>query len=173
MSSIAMLGAGAIESLLAGGGHGRVQKFKQDFQQLGQDLQSGNIAGAQSDLAGLQPANAPGTLAPNTVSQGLQRLTTDLQSGNVSAAEADYVSLQQVLEPGGAGAAHGQGHGSALQSVRQEISVLGQALQSGNLSAAQAAYASLQAETGFASSSAGSGLNAATFSTGTRLNVAA
>ena len=38
MSSIAMLGANALESMLSNSTQSRFQKYKQEFQQLGQDL---------------------------------------------------------------------------------------------------------------------------------------
>ena len=39
MSSIGMMGANMLQSLLAHTTQSKSQKFKQDFQQLGQDLQ--------------------------------------------------------------------------------------------------------------------------------------
>jgi hypothetical protein len=175
MSSIAMLGAGALESLLSPGSHSRVQKFKQEFQQLGQDLQSGDVSQAKSDLASLQPGNAPATLSPATVSQGFQQLTQDLQAGNLTAAQADYAGLEQELQPSAARSPHNHhAQGANLPSTQQELSRLGQALQSGNLSAAQAAYARLQADTaGFVPFGGGTSAASTTLSTGASLNVAA
>lgn len=175
MSSIAMLGAGALESLASHSAQNRVQKFNQQFQQLGQDLQTGNLLQAKNDLTRLQPANAPATLSPQTVSQGFQQLTQDLQSGNLSAAQADYANLQQDMKPGGAAHLlhHRYGQATGSPSAQQELAQLGQALQSGNLSAAQAAYASLQAETTGFGSSGGAGAASTALSTGAALNVAA
>ena len=55
MSSIGMLGTAALESLFSRSTQSSADKFKQAFQQLGQDLQSGNIQQAEGDLATLQP----------------------------------------------------------------------------------------------------------------------
>ncbi len=75
-----------------------------EFQQLGQDLASGNLSSAQSDFATLQQAlGATGSTAASTTSatstsnpltQTLQQLSSDLQSGNLSAAQKDYSALQ-------------------------------------------------------------------------------
>ena len=54
MSAIGMLGASIMESIMSKNNQGGSQNFMREFQQLGRDLQSGNISQAQSDLAGLQ-----------------------------------------------------------------------------------------------------------------------
>ncbi len=108
MSSIAMLGASALESMVSNSSQTRFQKFKQEFQQLGQDLQSGNVSKAQSDLALLDPSAASGSsssVRPGLVSQGFSQLAQDLQSGNLTAAQSDYATLQQDLQQR-AGLAH-------------------------------------------------------------------
>jgi len=35
----------------------RMQQFRKDFQQLGQDLRTGNLSGAQADFAGCRTLN--------------------------------------------------------------------------------------------------------------------
>ena len=81
--------------------------YKQDMQQLGQDLQSGNLLAAQSDFAALQAAfsqSATTTASSSTAStsnpitQAMNQLATDLQSGNLSAAQQSYATLQQQLQ---------------------------------------------------------------------------
>ena len=129
----------------------QMQLFRQEFQQLGQDLQSSNLSAAQSDFATLEK-NAPqgsSASAPSSgaIFQGFQQLSTDLQSGNVSAAQQDYSNIQKDFQNIAAQHHHhhhvgGGGGGSAAQSMDQ----LGQALQAGNLSAAQQAYSSLMQE---------------------------
>ena len=45
----------------------RMQQFRQEFQQLGQDLQSGNLSAAQSDFATLtqsSPASSASSSSP-------------------------------------------------------------------------------------------------------------
>lgn len=92
------------------------QLFQQEFQQLGQDLQSGNLSAAQQDFAKLQqdsptavkslihhrhPHRMSGANGSNSdaneVSQLFSQLGQDLQSGNVSAAQQAYSSLLQDL----------------------------------------------------------------------------
>jgi hypothetical protein len=70
----------------------KLQQFQQEFQQLGEDLQSGNLSAAQSDFATLQqmaPQSASSTsvTSGNPLTQAFQQLGQDLQSGNISAAQ--------------------------------------------------------------------------------------
>src|SRR5271169_3216037 len=82
----------------------RKQQFQQEFQQLGQDLQSGNLSAAQSDFASLQQLGAqanstsPSQSPTPTVAQAFQQLSQDLQSGNLSAAQHDFANLQQDFQ---------------------------------------------------------------------------
>jgi hypothetical protein len=81
--------------------HDRRQQFRQDFQKLGQDLQSGNLTGAQADFAALQKdglQSSSSTQNSNPIAQELQQLSTDLQSGNLTAAQQDYSNLQQDFQ---------------------------------------------------------------------------
>ena len=142
--------------------------YQQDMQKLSQDLQSGNLANAQSDFATLQaafaqPATSTGaastasTSAASTsspVAQAFNQLGTDLQSGNLSAAQKDFSTVQQDLQnnlstshfhhhhhsSGGSGS----GNSSSQNSLLQDLNQLGQSLTSSNLSSAQQAYSTLQ-----------------------------
>ncbi len=138
------------------------QNFKQEFQQLGQDLQSGNLAQAQSDFAALQPSSGQSTATSNPqtnaspIATAFQQLSQDLQSGNLTAAQQDYSTIQQDFQQQSASGASGHAHhhhhhsggsqdsSSTQNTLSQLFSQLGQALQGGNLSSAQSAYASLQ-----------------------------
>jgi len=138
----------------------RMQQFKSDFQQLGQDLQSGNLTAAQSDFAKLQQDGPSGsssaTQSSSPVQQAITQLSSDLQAGNVTAAQQDLTTLQQDLQNQGSQGVQGYHHhhhhhhsdagGSGSSSISQLMSQLGQALQAGNLSSAQQAYGSLQAD---------------------------
>lgn len=170
MASIGMLGTAALESLFSRSTQSSTDKFKQAFQQLGQDLQSGNLQQAESDLATLQPNFNPNqptstssssttstsnsTLPTGTVSQAFNQLAQDLQSGNLTAAQSDYSTLQQDLQSGHQQFHHMHAHmHHAGSEAQQELTQLGQALQSGNLNAAQQAYSTLQSDLpGFMSS---------------------
>jgi outer membrane protein assembly factor BamD (BamD/ComL family) len=96
------------------------QQIREQFQQLGQDLQSGNLAQAQTDYASLSKdfpgANQAGTaVVPTTgttpaatgsttttggtsLSQEFAQLGQDLQSGNLQGAQQDYTNLQQTAQ---------------------------------------------------------------------------
>src|ERR1019366_1505277 len=125
----------------------RMQQFRQEFQQLGQHLQSGNLTAAQSDFAALQPTQTSSTSSSqstNSISQEFQQLAQDLQSGNPSAAQKDYSTIQQSMQNQAAQKHHHHGGGAGSSSISQLLQQLGQALQSGSLSASQQAYSTLQ-----------------------------
>jgi outer membrane protein assembly factor BamD (BamD/ComL family) len=137
----------------------RFQQFQQEFQQLGQDLQSGNLSAAQQDFATLQqlgPQNSSTQSAQsnNPIAQAFQQLAQDLQSGNLSAAQQDYTQIQQDFQNQAAAQNqtteghyghhhHHHGGGGESSEINQLFSQLGQALQSGNLSTAQQTYNAL------------------------------
>ena len=132
------------------------QQFRQEFQQLGQALQSGNLSAAQADFATLQQnspsATATASAASNSpIAQAFSQLGKDLQSGNLSAAQQDFSNIQQGTQSQGAPSHghhrhhHGGGAGSGQQSnIAQEFAQLGRDLQAGNVSAAQQAYSAVQ-----------------------------
>jgi len=142
------------------------QKLQQSFQQLAQDLQSGNLSQAQSDFSSLQqllpvnqsnslvgvPSGAQGT---NPLATAVSQLAQDLKSGNLTAAQSDLAGVQQdvqQLHQQGMAHAHHHHHHSADDNASSNgqtpvstlFDQLGQSLQSGNLAAAQQAYSSLQ-----------------------------
>jgi hypothetical protein len=127
-----------------------VRKFRQEFQQLGQDLQSGNLSAAQADFATLQQIRNPNASTSSTtgkhpIADGFNQLSQDLQSGNVSAAQQDYTNIQQAYQNLAAHRHHHHGGGEGgANGIGQLLSQLSQALQSGDPSAAQQAYSTLQ-----------------------------
>jgi hypothetical protein len=90
--------------------------LQQDFQQIGQDLKSGNMAAAQQDFSTLK---------------------NDLQTQTTSSLH--HVHNNHKLSAGA-------GNLIDQNSLLQELNQLGQTLSSGNLSAAQQAYAALQTQ---------------------------
>lgn len=97
------------------------QQFQTEFQQLGHDLQAGNITSAQQDFAtlqqDLQQSNGAGQVQPhhhhhghteqpqsssrqpqNQIAQVFNSLGQDLQSGNLSAAQQAFSALQQEFQ---------------------------------------------------------------------------
>jgi len=113
------------------------QKLKQEFQQLGSDLQAGNLSAAQADFATLQQSAPQNNTQSNTENgaqngstasgqntnplvKAFQQLATDLQSGNLSAAQADFSTLQQDVQSqvsqGGGHHGHHRHHGGGAES---------------------------------------------------------
>lgn len=133
-----------------------LQQFQQEFQQLGQDLESGNLSAAQTDFATLEQVGPQGlgssSTSSNPVQQAFNQLAQDLQSGNLSAAQQDYANIQQDFQNqatqghGHHHHHHGGGGDSEMSQISQGLQQLGQALQSGNLSSAQQIYSTLQQE---------------------------
>jgi len=129
------------------------QQFRQEFQQLGQDLQAGNLSAAQSDFATLQnltSQNSSATSQSNSpIAQAFSQLAKDLQSGNLSAAQQDFATIQQDFQNQSTQVQAALGHhhhhhgGGGSGEISQLLSQLGTALQSGDLSTAQQAYSSL------------------------------
>ena len=163
MSVAGILSSSLLTSGLQSFFQGEKQQFQQKLQQLGADLQSGNLSASQSDLAALTrmgwPPNSSSSTSSslsnssaspsqstNSLSQDYAQLSADLQSGNLSAAQQDYAKIQQDSQAPGAHL-HGHHHrrgGGAGTGISQLMDQLGQSLQSGNLTAAQQAYNSLQ-----------------------------
>ncbi len=123
MSIVGILGSNLFSGVVNSfqGTQGAAPKFgqiKEQFQQLGQDLQSGNLTQAQSDYttlssefpganqsgatpataANTNPATTGTTTSTGTISLAQQfvQLGQDLQSGNLQAAQQDYTNLQQA-----------------------------------------------------------------------------
>ena len=143
----------------------KIQQMQQEFQQLGEDLQSGNLSSAQSDFATLtqldpnlvstsstaSTASTTSSASSNPIEQAFTQLAQDLQSGNLSAAQQDYSTIQQDMQSATATHTHhhhlhsgGSANSSQENPISQLFSQLGQDLQSGNLSAAQSDFTSLQ-----------------------------
>lgn len=99
----------------SGSSQNNFQQIQKEFQQLGQDLQSGNLTAAQSDFVTLtksvpklaEAISSPSTSSTSSTSasqssnpllQDFQQLSSDLQSGNLSAAQQDYTNIQQAFQ---------------------------------------------------------------------------
>jgi hypothetical protein len=147
------------------------QQFRQEFQQLGQNLQSGNLSAAQADFATLQQLQPLENQTQNAdpLTQDFTQLSQDLQGGNLSAAQQDLTKIQQDLQAQ-AQQVHAHHHHSgrhqAANEIGQEFSQLAQALHSGDLSAAQKAYIRLQQDFAQAKGLTGSSAGSASGSSG-------
>ncbi len=129
-----------------------------EFQQLAQDLQAGNLTQAQSAFAALQQNAPAGAVSGSPLSQAFSVLGQDLQSGNLTGAQQAFSNIQQDFQQAAQQTGQGHHHHHHVQDsqnsstsssqptnpVTQLFNTLGQDLQSGNLTAAQQAYASLQ-----------------------------
>jgi outer membrane protein assembly factor BamD (BamD/ComL family) len=119
------------------------EQIKTEFQQLGQDLQSGNLQGAKQDFANLQQdltqissqqvaghhgphhhrvenSQSSSSSSPqptNAIDQAFNALAQDLQAGNLSAAQSTFSRLSNDLQQiGGFLAAGSNGAASTAQS---------------------------------------------------------
>jgi outer membrane protein assembly factor BamD (BamD/ComL family) len=140
----------------------KFQQIQKGFQQLGQDLQSGNLSQAQNDFSALQQLrpsqqqNGPAVTQSTTqsrspVSQTFAQLAQDLKTGNLSAAQSDFSTLQQDFRQGAVtGHRHHHLHAESSEPTAPQsgpatlLGDLGQELQAGNLTAAQQTYSALQ-----------------------------
>jgi outer membrane protein assembly factor BamD (BamD/ComL family) len=183
MSVGAILGSVLQGALAATNAPSKFKQFQQEFQQLGKDLQAGNLAQAQSDLVilthnspFLQSGTASSAAAStgggsstsasnNPIVQAFNQLAQDLQAGNLTAAQRDFSTIQQdflnvqsQIQGSGGGHHHHHALGSISASpLAQLFSQLGQALGAGNLSSAEQAYAALQQDFQQFASGGGSG----------------
>jgi hypothetical protein len=152
------------------------QLIQSEFQQLGLDLQSGNLAQAKSDFntlsknlpsvsqnSGIPINDSAAATNTNPVAQAFAQLGQDLQSGNLSAAQQDFTTIredstQQLnvsplqihhLHHHRVESSEGSSSSSASQQVNpilQDFSKLAQSLQAGNLQSAQQAFTTLQTD---------------------------
>jgi len=135
--------------------HAKTQNFQSELQQLGQDLQTGNLSQAQSDFSALSQTVSGSQQSNSSLSQAFGSLGSALQTGNLSAAQKAYATVQQdVVQASQAphmhhhhmGGSSASASSSTDSTVSQLLSSLGVALQGGNISAAQAAYSTLQSD---------------------------
>jgi len=90
--------------------------ISQEFNQLAQDLQSGNLSAAQSDYSNIQQTaqqnglqgtqghhhhhhhSSDSSQSSSAISQAFSQLGQDLQSGNLQSAQQVYASMQQNFQ---------------------------------------------------------------------------
>lgn len=170
-------------------GQGQFQQIQSEFQQLGQDLQAGNLTQAQQDYATLSQNFAPAQSGPttaatttdaatnnnsNSIAQAFAALSQNLENGNISGAQQSYATIQQDFQQQqhhGTGEIHHHHHGGQQANpISQALSSLSSALQAGNLSSAQSAFATLQQD--LEQQFGGGGSGSATSSTATNTSSA-
>ncbi len=155
--------------------HSKFQQIRGEFQQLAQDLQSGNLAKAQQDFTTLSK-NLPGVsqasgstatatsasgnaqTGTNPLIQAFNKLGQDLQAGNLQGAQQDLTTIEQTAQQNVQQApSHHHHHGHHVESsegsssssrqaspIAQAFSQLAQDLQGGNLQGAQRDFATLR-----------------------------
>ena len=101
--SVAGILSSAVFSLGAHLFQNRTQKMHSEFQQLGQDLQSGNLSAAQADFATLQQlqgqsGSSSSAQSTSTITQDFNQLAADLKAGNLTAAQKDFTAIQNDLQ---------------------------------------------------------------------------
>jgi hypothetical protein len=141
-----------------------------DFETLGQALQTGDVGQAQSAFSqfqqDVQAARQASTVAPPvqdqyvpstsqqqtlTITQQVQQdyaqLNSSLQSGDLSGAQSAFANLQQALQSQGTSTttpATQSTTTSGTDPITNDFNALGSALSSGNLTQAQSAFSQLQ-----------------------------
>jgi hypothetical protein len=83
---------------------GYFQQRRADLKQLSQDLESGNLSGAQQDYTSLQSLAQSGPFGGDAFQvsgrqQDFAAIGTALQSGNISAAQQAFAQLQSTFQP--------------------------------------------------------------------------
>jgi hypothetical protein len=130
----------------------QTQQLSTEFQQLTQDLQTGNLTQSQTDFTALQKSEPAGFAnSGSPLAQELNTLGSALQSGNLPAAQQDFANVQQTVQQN-AQLHHHHHHGGGASPASstdqnspftQMLDTLGQDLQTGNLTQAQQAYSAL------------------------------
>jgi hypothetical protein len=170
--------ASSILSILSGSQRQQspTQLIQSEFQQLGLDLQSGNLGQAKSDFntlaknlpsvsqnSGIPINDSAAATNSNPVAQAFAQLGQDLQSGNLSAGQQDFTTIRedstQQLNVSPVQIHHLHHHrvesseGSSSPSssqqtnpILQDFSKLAQSLQAGNLQSAQQAFSTMQTD---------------------------
>jgi len=124
-----------------------LQQFQKEFQQLGSDLQNGNLSTANQEFSSLQalvPGSNSASQAQSPVVQNFNQLGRDIQSGSLPAAQQDYGTLKTDLNKIALNHSHHRAHDPLETS--QGDAQLGQTLQASNALTAQSAYSSLLQE---------------------------
>ena len=109
MAIAAILGS-VLQTVVGRGVQSKLKEFQQELRQVGQDLQTGNLAQAQTDFATLQqnsPLGVPNTTTiagnsaskiSNPIARQFYELGQELKAGNLAAAQQAYGALQQDFQ---------------------------------------------------------------------------
>jgi DNA-binding FadR family transcriptional regulator len=144
-------------------GQNPFQEAWQDYKQIGQDLQSGDLTDAQTAYSNLQQlvqaypgSSSTSSSTPTTVQTDFATLGQDLQAGNLTSSQSAFSKLQSdiaaALQPATGSSTTAATPAvststptpSPIQQVQQDYLQLASALQSGSLTGAQSAFAALE-----------------------------
>ena len=130
-----LFSAGAAQNTLdiqkSSTGAPKFEQIKNEFQQLGQDLQSGNLTQAQADYTTLS-SNFPGASQSSATAAATTSAATAATTAAITAATTATTPPPAAITSAG------------QTTVVQQFTQLGQDLQSGNLQAAQRDYTNIQ-----------------------------
>ena len=144
-------------------GQNPFQEAWQDYKQIGQDLQSGDLTDAQTAYSNLQQlvqaypgSSSTNSSTPTTVQTDFATLGQDLGAGNLTSSQSAFSQLQSdiaaALQPATGSSTTAATPAvststptpSPIQQVQQDYLQLASALQSGSLTGAQSAFAALE-----------------------------
>ena len=150
--SVSGISSNSLFNFVAEGLQSKRHAFRSEFEQLGKDLQSGDLVAAQKDFAALQQLQADQTgstpdASVDPLQAALKKLAQDLQTQDTNAVQKDYANVLHVYQNHASPVHRHHAHSSGeSDAIRQSITELGQALRAGDLRAAQQAYSALQQE---------------------------
>ena len=100
--SVAGIASSLFSQIAKSAEHTKPTSAQNEFQQLSQDLQAGNLTQAQSDFAALQQTTLVSSAGGSgAISQAFNALGQDLKSGNLTGAQQDFASIQQDIQQAG------------------------------------------------------------------------
>lgn len=103
--SVSGISSSSLTQLLGTDGSNSMSQMQQAWKQLGQDLQSGNLSGAQSAFQTIQQLQSQATGSSGSKSQGSSQLSSDMQAlgqalsaGNLSAAQSAFSAVKSDMK---------------------------------------------------------------------------
>jgi hypothetical protein len=129
-------------------GQNPIEEALQDYSQLANDIQNGDLTDADAAYSNLQQlvqAYQGPSASNSTIQNDFTTLGQDIQAGNVTTTQSAFTQFQSDLQAAAQPAsATTTPTLTPAQQVQQDYAQLESALQSGNLSGAQSAFAALQ-----------------------------
>jgi hypothetical protein len=147
--SVSGILSSSLTQLTGSNSDNNMSKMKQAWQQLGQDLQSGDLSGAQSAFQTIQQLRPQQSGSSGSQAQGSSQLSSDMQalgealsSGNLSSAQSAFASVQNDMK-----SMHHHHSGGSSQSSQSSSSSVEDILDLLNSSSASSSSSSTSATT--------------------------